>query len=57
MVVQVKVAHMYLDLMSEMAMLTWSFMVVKSDVGVMNSTGLSIKFPPSVSLVPRVSFF
>ena len=31
--------HMYHDLMFEMALLTWSLMVVKSDVGVSTSLG------------------
>ena len=31
--------HIYLDLMSEMALLTCSFMVVKSDAGVLTSPG------------------
>ena len=30
---------MYLNLTSEMVLLTWSFMVVKSDVGVMTYPG------------------
>ena len=34
-----KSMHMYLDLTSEMALLTWSFMVVKSDVGVLTYPG------------------
>ena len=29
--------HMYLNLMSEMELLTWSLMLVKSDVGVLTS--------------------
>ena len=32
-----KSTHMYLDLMSEMAMFTCSFIVVKSDMGVLSS--------------------
>ena len=32
--------HMYLDLTSDMALFTWSFMVVKSDVGVLNFPGI-----------------
>ena len=47
--------HMYLDLTSEMALLTWSFMVVKSDVGVLTYTGKSIRFTPVVSIVLSVS--
>ena len=43
--------HMYLDLMSEMALLTCNFMDVKSDVGVLTSTGYSIRFTPVVSFV------
>ena len=31
--------HRYLDLTSDMALFTWSFMVVKYDVGVMTSSG------------------
>ena len=31
--------HMYLDVTSEMALFTWSFVVVKYDVGVMTSPG------------------
>ena len=31
--------YMYLNLKSDMALLTWSFMVVKSDVVVLTSTG------------------
>ena len=43
--------HMYLDLMSEMALRTCSFMVVNSDVGVLNSPGEYKIFSPAVSLV------
>ena len=43
--------HMYLDLMSEMALFTWSLMVVKSGVGELTSPGKSIIFPPAASLV------
>ena len=43
--------HMYLNLMYDMVLLTCSFMVVKSDVGVLTSPGLYISFPPAVSLV------
>ena len=42
MVVQVKYftsMHMYLDLMSDMALLTYSIVVVKSDVDVLTSPG------------------
>ena len=49
--------HMYLDLTSEMELFKWSFMVVKSDVGVLNSPGLSIRLPPAVILVLWVSVF
>ena len=38
-----------------MALLTWSFMVVKSDVGVLTYPGYAIRFPPVVSLVLLVS--
>ena len=31
--------HMYRDLTSEMVLLTWIFMVVNSDVGVLTSHG------------------
>ena len=31
--------YMYLDLMSDIALFTWSFMAVKSDVGVLTSPG------------------
>ena len=47
--------YMYLDLMSDMDMLTCSSIVVKSDVGVMDSPGYYIRFPPAVSLVLYVS--
>ena len=43
--------HMYHDLTSEMALLTCSFIVVKSDVGVLTCTEKSIRFPPAASLV------
>ena len=49
--------HMYFDLMSEMALLTCIFIVVKYNVCVLNSPGYSISFPPAVSLVLRVSVF
>ena len=39
---------MYLNLM---ALLTFNFMVVNSDVGVLTSPVLSIIFPPAASLV------
>ena len=42
---------MYLNLMLEMALLICSFIVVKSDVGVLTYTGQSVIFNPSVSLV------
>ena len=41
-VIQVKYftsVHTYLDLTYEMDLLTWSFMVVKSNVGVLKSPG------------------
>ena len=31
--------HMYLDLMSKMALITWTFMVCKSDAGMLTSHG------------------
>ena len=40
--------HMYLDLTSGIELLTWSFMVNKSDIGVLTSPGLSIGFLPAV---------
>ena len=43
--------HTYLDLTSEMALFICSFMVMKSDVGVLISPGLSIRFFPAASLV------
>ena len=43
--------YMHLYLVSEMALLTCSFVVVKSDVVVTNSPGYYIRFPPAVSLV------
>ena len=43
--------HMYLDLTSDVELLMWSFMMDKSDVGVLTSIGLFIRFPPTVSLV------
>ena len=43
--------NMYLYLTSEMDLLTWSFMVVKSDVGILTFPGYSIRFPPEVSFV------
>ena len=42
--------HIYLDLMSEMDLLIFSFNVVKSDVDVLTSHGSSISFPLAVSL-------
>ena len=48
---------MYYDLMLEMMLLTCSFIMVKNDVEVMNYPGCSIRFPPAVSLVMRVSYF
>ena len=48
---------MYLDLMYEIALLTCSSMVVKSDYWVMTSPGQSIIFPPAVSLVMRFYVF
>ena len=42
--------HMYLDLMPDMTLLTCGFIVVKSDVGVINSPVFLI-FTPPVSLV------
>ena len=48
---------MYLDLISDMALLTCSFIVVKSNVGMLNSPGQSIIFPPVVRLVLLVSFY
>ena len=42
--------HMYLNVMSEMALLTCSFIVVKSYVGVLNCFGYSIIFSPAVIL-------
>ena len=53
-VVQVKSftsMHMYLDFTSEMALFIWSFIVVKSDVGVLTSPGYYIIFPLAVNLV------
>ena len=49
--------HMYPYLTSDMAILLWSFIVVKSDVGVLISPGKSIRLPPAVNLVLRVSVF
>ena len=43
--------HMYIDLMPDIALLTYCFIVVKSDVGVMNYPGWYIIFPPAVSIV------
>ena len=42
--------HRYLDLISETLLLTCSFLVVKSDVGVLTYCGWYIRFPPTVSL-------
>ena len=41
--------------MSEMVLLTWTFMVVKFDVGVLNSPVQSLIFPPAMIIVLRVS--
>ena len=49
--------HMYLDLMSEMALFTCSFIVVNSDVVVMNYPGYSMIFPPTLSLFLWVYVF
>ena len=43
--------HTYRDLMSDMKLFTCSLVVVKSDVGVMNSPGYSIILLLDVSLV------
>ena len=43
--------YMHRDLMSEMALLTYSFVVVKSDVVVTNSPGYYIRFTLAISLV------
>ena len=42
---------MYLDLMSEMAMFTRSFIVVKLDVGILTSSRSPIRFSLEVSIV------
>ena len=49
--------HMYNDLMSEMALFILSFIVVKSDVGVLISPGWSMIFTPTVIIVLLVSVF
>ena len=43
--------HMYLNFIPDMELLTYSFIVVKSGVGVLNSPGKSIIFTPAVSLL------
>ena len=49
--------HMYLDLMSEMDLLKCSFILAKSDVGVLTFPKQSIIFPSSGSLDLQVSVF
>ena len=49
--------HMYLDLMSEIALLKFVFIVVKSDLVVPNSPRWYIIFTPAVSLVLIVYVF
>ena len=49
--------HMYIDLMSDMVLLTCSFMVVKSDVCVLTPPVQYIIFPPSVIIVQWFSVF
>ena len=49
--------QMYFYLMLEMALFKCSFIVFKSDVGVLTSPGYYMIFTPSVSLVTRVSIF
>ena len=48
---------MYLNLMSDMALFTCSFIVVKSDVGVMTSPVYSMRFTPAEILFLWFSFF
>ena len=48
---------MYLNVMSDIVLFTWSFMVVMSEVGVLTSPGYSSRFPPAMSLVLWVSVF
>ena len=49
--------HIYLTLTSDMALFTFSFMVVKSGVGVLTYPGYYIRFTPAVRDLSYESLF